>query len=139
MKRSFLLIVLLFICFLYGCSDSSPVATQVTSGEGFKIRMVISSDEISSGGSVSIDAYITSPNGSPVSDEDEAVSFTSTTSGMDFSDELCDVKSGVAHTILTWKDESSSDNPAAPSTAQIVASYRGALCMIQVMLIASSY
>lgn len=137
-KIMILFYFILIIPLLLGCSNETSVYS-VSSGNGYKINMMVSSNEISDGGSISIQAFITDPNGNPVPDEDEVVKFACSQDEVKFDDSKCDVKNGFAATTATWEDQSDDDNPDPPRNATITATYKGAINSLQVILITEAF
>lgn len=131
-----IIVTTLFVC---GCSDEKPVIAQAATGDGYKIELKVNPGEIRDGGSVSIEAVITDPQGLPVPDEDKGVIFSCAQGGFDFEDQQCDIKSGSARTFATWKDESDSDDPLSSMTTYITANYKGAYASCQVTLISKAF
>ncbi len=124
--------------FAVGCSEDAPVYS-VSSGTGYKISLLVSDEEISDGGTFSVQAYITDPNGNPVPDEDDVVKFACSQNDVDFDDQKCDVRNGIAATTAKWDDNSDSDNPDPPVNATITATYKGAVTTAQVILISKAF
>ena len=135
-----LFILLAFIClFFLGCSSGKPVYSEAATGDGYKIRLMVSNDEISNGGSISVTAYVTDPNGNPVPDEDSVVFFACSQPDLDFDDKKCDIKNGIAATTVKWDDDSNSEDPDPPVPAVITATYKGAVTTIQIVLISEAF
>ena len=137
--KIFILISLILVTlFATGCSKDNPVYS-VSSGDGYKISLMVSDEEISDGGSISVQAYVTDPNGNPVPDEDDVVKFACSQKEVKFDDVKCDVRNGIAATTAQWEDNSDSDNPDSPMNATITASYKGAVSTVQVTLISKVF
>ena len=137
--KFFLLISLIIITlFATGCSKDAPVYS-ISSGDGYKISLMVSDEEISDGGTISVQAYVTDPNGNPVPDEDDVVKFACSQNEVKFDDEKCDVKNGIAATTAQWEDQSDNDNPDPPMNATITATYKGAVSTAQVILISKAF
>ena len=122
-----------------GCSNNTPVYSDVSEGGGYKIRLMASANEVTNGGSFSVTAYVTDPDGNAVPDEDEAVIFSSNASDIDFDDKKADIKSGIAMTYASWEDKSDSDSPDPPTLARIMGVYKGASSYVEVLLISESF
>ena len=144
--KIFILISLILVTlFATGCSKDNPGSSEdnpvysVSSGNGYKIRLMVSNDEISNGGSIRVQAYVTDPNGNPVPDEDNVVKFACSQNEVKFDDEKCDVRNGNADTTAHWEDQSDSDNPDSPMNATITATYKGAISTAQVILISKAF
>ena len=137
--KFFLFISLVLITlFATGCSKDAPVYS-LSSGEGYKISLMVSDEEISDGGTISVQAYIVDPNGNPVPDEEEVVKFACSQNEVKFDDEKCDVKNGIAATTAQWEDQSDDDNPDPPMNATISVTYKGAVSTAQVILISKAF
>lgn len=137
--KIFILISLILVTlFATGCSEDNPVYS-VSSGEGYKISLMVVDGEISDGGTISVQAYVTDPNGNPVPDEDDVVKFACSQNEVKFEDEKCDVRNGFAATTAQWEDNSDSENPDPPMNATITASYKGAVSTAQVILISKAF
>lgn len=134
----FLLFFIVIILFSTSCSSDKPIYS-VSSGAGYNVSLVVSHKEISDGGSFSISAYITDPNGNPVPDEDDVVKFSCSQNEVKFEDEKCNVKNGFAATTAQWEDQSDNDNPDPPMNATITATYKGAVSSAQVILISKAF
>ena len=137
-KIFFPLLMILITLFFTACSDDKPVYS-ISTGAGYNVSLVVSHKEISDGGSFSITAYITDPNGDPVPDEEEVVKFSCSQNEVKFEDEKCDVKNGFAATTAQWEDQSDDDNPDPPMNATITATYKGAVSSAQVILISKAF
>ena len=130
--------LIFFVISITGCSDDKPVYS-TSSGNGYNISLLIPSKYISDGGSISIQAYVTDPNGNPVPDEDAAVKFSCSQNEIKFYDDRCDIKNGFAATTASWEDDSDDDNPDPPMEATITATYRGAMNSAQIILISKAF
>ncbi len=139
-KISILFFLIFISLFAVGCSSDKPVySIAEAEGSGYKISLMVPSKTISDGGSFSLTAFVTDPNGDPVPDEDEVVKFACSENEVKFEDDKCDVKNGVAATTAQWEDQSDNDNPDPPMNATITASYKGAIAIVQVILISKAF
>jgi len=138
-RKFFILFVLFVIIFSsVGCSDDKPVYS-LSSGAGYNINLLVSDGEISDGGSISIQAFVTDPNGDPVPDEDNVVMFSCSQNEIKFYEDRCDIKNGFAKTTAQWEDQSDDDNPDPSMKATISATYKGAISQVQVILVSKAF
>lgn len=130
--------VLITFC---GCGEGGgTVVSSLPAGNGYKVMLSATPDEIVSGGSVTLIATIFDPQGNPIADEDNAVLFSSDAPEASFSvSQPVDVKGGSCQTAMQWEDRSDSDDPAASANATITASYRGAIAVVKILVIAKSF
>ena len=138
-KALFFIAVSIFFALLTGCSDNAPIYSDASSGAGYNIRLMVSTQEVANGGSFSVTAYVTDPDGNAVPDEEDSVVFSSSASDVDFDDEEADIKSGIAKTFATWEDKSDSEDPDAPTIATIIGIYKGATSYVQILLVTESF
>ncbi len=124
-----------------GCGEGGGSAiSTLPAGNGYKVVLSVTPKEVESGGSVALMATVFDPQGNPVADEDNAVLFSSDAPNADFSvSQPVDVKSGTCQTAMQWEDKSDSDAPVASKLCTITASYRGAMAVKQILLIAKSF
>ena len=144
--KIFILISLILVTlFATGCSKDNPGSSEnnpvysESSGDAYKISLMVSDEEISDGGSIRVLAYVTDPYGNPVPDEDNVVKFACSQSEVKFDDEKCDVRNGIAETTAHWEDQSDSDNTDPPINATITASYKATVSTVQVTLISKAF
>lgn len=127
-----------FIVASVGCSEDKPVYS-LSNGTGYNINLLVSDGEISDGGSISIQAFVTDPNGDPVPDEDNVVMFSCSQNEIKFYEDRCDIKNGFAKTTAQWEDQSDDDNPDPSMKATISATYKGAISTVQVILVSKAF
>ncbi|OQB46699.1 MAG: hypothetical protein BWY02_02247 [bacterium ADurb.Bin157] len=138
-SQSFIVFVIFGLIFVLGCSSDKPIVSESAGGSGYKIILASPGTELESGGSLTLSARVTDPDGNLVGNEDEAVLFSSNIGDIEFNESKADIKTGVATTIMTWED-SSDDEASEPSKpALITATYRGAFAQIQIMLISEDF
>lgn len=139
LKSSKTLKIVLFFCLLVtlayglnGCSSgsNSPVATDLSSGTGYRIKLASSLSTVTVSGSAVITAVIYEPDGSPIRD-DEEVLFASSEGGS-FSDSPVKTKSGTVSTVYT-----AGSTPMKYDS--ITASCRGAVAVLQVWVLPATY
>ncbi len=126
-KTAFLVLVVVSIFVLSGCDAGSnnPVASDISSGNGYKIQLASSSESVKVGGTTTLTAVIFEPDGSPIRDG-QKVYFSSSEKGS-FSDQNVETSGGTAVVTYTASENIGFDTVTATcqgaiSSRQIIVS-----------------
>ena len=76
-SQSFIVFVIFGLIFVLGCSSDKPIVSESAGGSGYKIILASPGKELESGGSLTLSARVTDPNGNLVGNEEEGVFFSS--------------------------------------------------------------
>ncbi len=129
---------------LTGCGSSSNdpiVASSLSEGSGYTIKMLSSVETVPPGGTALISAAVFNPEGKPVGD-DEQVFFSSNLEGTfeGLTDGVAKTKNGVATAIFkSPATDSNADKPQASRANRIFASYKGALSYVEITMVSPSF
>lgn len=126
-KVASFLLVLAFLPLLTGCDagSNSPVATDLSAGNGYKISLASSIDTVKTGGTSTLTVVIFEPDGSPIRDG-EKVYFASSLKGT-FSEDSIETSGGTAVVTYTASENIGLDTVTATchgaiSSRQIIVS-----------------
>lgn len=142
-KTCYVICLIVTAVLFSGCSSSDgPFSSELTVGDGYKVTMAGTQEQIYSGGRLQLFVTIRDPQGNPVPDEEKAVVFTSSLEGTTFEgaeEGVADIKGGVANVVVAWEDASDDEARDAPSYMYVTASYRGAFATCKILAITDSY
>ncbi|MDD3146374.1 MAG: hypothetical protein PHD82_03645 [Candidatus Riflebacteria bacterium] len=130
-KILFSLAVIASLSFLSGCDAGSndPVATAVSTGNGYKMQLAASLTSVRVGGTSTLTAVVFEPDGSPIRDGEEV--FFAAERGK-FSDDSVKTSGGTAVVTFT-----AGENPLNLET--VTATCHGAISSLQIIIVPEKF
>ncbi|HEY9069220.1 MAG TPA: hypothetical protein VIV61_03130 [Candidatus Ozemobacteraceae bacterium] len=128
---------------LSGCGTSTgPSETDLSAGNGFRIRIAVSATQLVTGGSIQVYASVFDDQNQPVSDDTVPVIFSASEQGITWTSTGAGAEKligGEATAVMKWEDPSSGENAEPSRSCLVTASYRGALAQTEIQLTANSF
>ena len=139
-RISFLLGLVLFSLCLSGCGgDNGTTSVESPAGTGYRIGIQSSNQNILNGSSILLTVWATGPDGKPVLNDDNEVTFSASLPVTWDNSGKAKITNGTAVMTMTYTDSSSTDNPDPSRSLRVTASYRGAVASIELVAVSKTF